>query len=499
MKHRLILCWSLMNNLLKKNSHLVLIALILGISIFFRFYNLSSLFNFSLDEEVIAFHVGRISTGQHFPAIGVNAAGTGLYLGPLYFYAAAPFFVLMQNQAIAGAVFASALGVVTTTTLYWLGVTLFSRRVGVILSLLHATSLPLALFERKFFNPTPMTLVIALIFATLYKLSQKDSKSNKSSRVKYTILLGGLLGLLFHINLSLLWLIPFVFFWLTFKTRVTRTELGTLFLSILLLLVPLLVFELRHDWLQFRALGDLIQGVKNLESPEIPYYWGFPFTLPAKLLLMNVSSANISAELETCAQAIKNSFHWFGILVALISSVFAAKAFKNRSVQMLITSAFFGLASLVVYPGRVQEYYAFSLAVSSVGLVAYGLDALGKRTHFGVIVAVLSILVAANFWQLINLVHPFGLNAKLKVVQEITSQTTSRNYSLEETGESCSGYGLGYLLHTANHAPASSFADSIIGWLYAEHNKPIEGDFPVVQVMYNKASIKTNVVESKSF
>lgn len=490
-----------MNNLLKKNSHRVLFALVIGISFFFRFYNLSSLFNFSLDEEVIAFHVRRIATAQHFPAIGVNAAGTGLYLGPLYFYAAAPFFVLLNNQALAGAVFASTLGVATTVALYWMGLTLFSRRVGAIMSLLHATSLPLALFERKFFNPTPMTLVIALIFVALHKLSQKDLKSSKPFRVKYAILLGALLGLLFHINLSLLWLIPFVFVWLTFKAQVTRLEFCALYLSLFFLLAPLLVFELRHDWLQLRALGDLIQGAKNLESPEIPYYWGFPFTLPAKLLLMKLSSTNISAELETCAQAIKNSFHWFGIAVASISGVFAPKAFKHRSVQLLVTGALFGLASLLIYPGRVQEYYAFSLAVPALGLIAFGLDTLDKRTHVGVIIGVLSILVVANFWQLINLKHPYGLEAKNRATQEIISKTQSRNYTLDETGNSCSGYGLVYLLHTEDHAPALSFADPIIAWLYDEKNKPIEQEDIDVTARFesNKITIETNAAESRSF
>lgn len=490
-----------MKTSINKNKHLLVLGFIVSISFFFRFYNLSNLFNFSLDEEVIAFHVRRISTAEHFPLLGVNAAGTGLYLGPLYFYAAAPIFALFNNQALAGAVFASTLGVVTTVALYWMGVTLFSRRVGLIMSLLHATSLPLALFERKFFNPTPMTLVIALIFLVLHKLSQKDVKSIMPSRVKYAILLGALLGILFHINMSLLWLIPFVFVWLTFKAQVTRLEFCALFLSLFFLLAPLLVFELRHDWLQLRALGDLIQGAKNLESPEIPYYWGFPFTLPAKLLLMKLSSTNISAELETCAQAIKNSFHWFGITVALTSGVFAAKAFKHRSIQLLASGALFGLASLLLYPGRVQEYYAFSLVVPALGLVAFGLSEWGKNIHSSVTYVILTILVAANFWQFRNLKHPYSLEAKSKAVQEIIFKTQSRNYSFHEAGDSCSGFGLVYLLQNANHAPASSFADPIIAWLYDEKNIPIEQEDIDVTARFesNKITIETNAVKSKNF
>ncbi len=495
------LCWSLMNNFLKKNRHLGLLALVLGISFFFRFYNLSSLFNFSLDEEVIAFHVQRISTGKHFPAIGVNAAGTGLYLGPLYFYAAAPFFVLFNNQAVAGAVFASTFGLLTTYVMFWLGTTLFSKRVGLIMSLLHAASLPLALLERKFFNPTPMTFVIALIFMALHKLSQKELKSFKHSRLKYAVLIGTCLGLLFHINLSLLWLIPFVFIWLHFTTKLSVREWIGLVISMMLLLLSLFVFELRHDWLQVRAFEALVQGAKNLESPETPYYWGFPFTLPAKLLLMKLSSTNISAELATCAQALKNGFHWYGFAVALASSVFVAKAFRNRSIQLLVVGALFGLASLLLYPGRIQEYYAFSLVVPALGLIAFGLDALGKRIHFRVTIALLSVLFLANLWQLLFLKHPYGLQVKNKAVSQVIAQTNPRNYSLHETGDSCSGYGLIYLLHQADHAPASSYVDSIIGWLYDENNKPVDQGSARVTANFEaeKITIKTNEAESKSF
>jgi 4-amino-4-deoxy-L-arabinose transferase-like glycosyltransferase len=478
-----------------------MLALILGVSVFFRFYNLANLFNFSLDEEVIAFHVQRITTLKHFPLIGVNAAGTGLYLGPLYFYAAAPFFALLHNDALAGALFASSLGVVTTLVMYWLGVVIFSKRVGLILSLLHAASLSLSLFERKFFNPTPMTLVIALIFIALHKLTQKESKSMRSSQLKYAILLGGCLGLLFHINLSLLWLIPFAFFWLVTTSKLKKKEWFVLLLSLSLLLLPLFVFELRHDWLQTRALAALTQGARDLENPETPYYWGFPFTLGAKMLLMRVSNFTISDEMASCAQAVKNSFHWFGILVALASGAIAFKKPNNHSVKLVFTGMLFGLVSLLLYPGRVQEYYAFSLAVPMLGLIAHGVNELGKRTHAGVTIGVLGILVVANLWQLVNLKHPYSLEAKKQAAQVIISLTKAREYSFFESGNTCSGFGLVYILHQANHAPASSFADSILGWLYDKQSKPIEQAKTSVTASFDaqNISIKTNEAESKSF
>lgn len=490
-----------MKNLINKREHLLILGFIVSISFIFRFYNLSGLFNFSLDEEVIAFHVRRITTLQHFPLIGVNAAGTGLYLGPLYFYAAAPFFVLLHNQAMAGALFASTLGVATTLVMYWLGATIFSKRVGLILSLLHASSLPLASFERKFFNPTPMSLIIGLIYIALYKLSQKELKLKRYLRLKYVVVLGGSLGLLFHVNLSLLWLVPFVFVWLLSKAQVKKKEWIVLVVSILFFLLPLLLFELRHSWLQTHALMALLQGTKNLEPTEAPYYWGFPFTLPAKLLLMHVSSSNIASELATCALAVKNGFHWFGLAILLVSSVFVAQVYKKISVRLLTLGLLFGLASLLLYPGRVQEYYAFSLAVPALGLVAFGLDALGKRIHFGVTIAVLSILAVTNLWQLIHLRHPFNLQAKAQAMQEIIAKTDPRNYSLYEVGDSCSGYGLVYLLHQADHPPASAFSDPIISWLYEEKNKPSENVHVTVTADYahETITIKTTGAESRNF
>src|SRR3989337_808761 len=85
-----------------------LLLSILFLAVFFRFYHLSDWFSFGMDQEYEAFLVKNIVTGKHFPAIGVNAADTGLYLGPFFIYLAVIPYLLFQGNLLSFAFFSSA-------------------------------------------------------------------------------------------------------------------------------------------------------------------------------------------------------------------------------------------------------------------------------------------------------------------------------------------------------------------------------------------------------
>src|SRR4030042_6233902 len=84
------------------------------ISLFLRLYHLKQLFIFTMDEEYQAYLVKNIISGYHYPLIGVNVAGTGLYLGSFFTWLSVIPYYLTNLNPIGTAYFAALLGALTS-------------------------------------------------------------------------------------------------------------------------------------------------------------------------------------------------------------------------------------------------------------------------------------------------------------------------------------------------------------------------------------------------
>lgn len=461
---------------LPKNS---LLVLVLGISIFFRFYQLEKLFFFSLDEEVIALHIRQITTGYHFPAIGVNAADTGLYLGPIYFYAVAPLFYLFSSDPVAGALFSSSIGVMGTLAIYWLGSQIGGKRVGLMAALLHGSSLAVALFERKFFNPQPAILVTSLVLVSLLKI--KDDH-------RFVYLLAILLGLTLHLNLSLTIFIPLSLFWLwkqkvNFSKRIA-IKAGLLFC---VFLSPLFYFDVRHEFQITKAVVNLVSRKSSVKNePFTVKKLLFPITYLAKVGGVELSSSNILNEFETFAGAHKNSASILGWFLLAIS-LFAFNP-PTRKSKLLIASLAIGFVGLWFYPGRIQEYYATILIAPYLIILSVALDKLSQKVFFAT-PSLLLLLLIVSMNQLLSINNPHGLTIKKEITKKIIENTSSRQFSLERRGSDAYGYGFSYLLLIQNHPPASSFSDPIISWLFLPGEEPIKNYKEKINIDSNAEAI----------
>lgn len=386
---------------------LVLLA-ILVISAFFRFYKLTNLFFFSLDEEVIALNIRRITTGNHFPSIGVNAADTGLYVGPLYFYAAAPLFALLENQPIAGAIFSGIIGLGATLTLYLLGKEIGGPRLGGVLGFLHAASLPVVLFERKFFNPQPAILLVGLIFFSLLKVKRDH---------RYLHLLAMLLGLIIHLNLVLTVFIPVSFVWLWREKMKFKPLIWAKSLAIFLIfLTPLIFFDVRHQFQLTQAATNLLTPTAwRAKEPLTLQKLTFPLVYLAKLPAMKLDSPNIIQEFATCREITKNFPHILGWVFLILASYAVVETRNQTGTRLGLLSLAAGTASLWLYPGRIQEYYGVMLAVPYILLSALGLNRLLNRSLLAT-GSMLSLFFGLNLYQLFIIQNPHSLARKYDLV-----------------------------------------------------------------------------------
>jgi len=125
---------------------------------------------FMLDQARDATVALGIAQRRSFPLVGPEIAGGPAHLwGPLYFYLLAIPFAVSSNPAVAAA-FLSALNLIAVYLTYRLGLTFFSREVGLIAAALFAVYPAAVMNGRGLWNLPPLPLITMLFFWSLYRL-----------------------------------------------------------------------------------------------------------------------------------------------------------------------------------------------------------------------------------------------------------------------------------------------------------------------------------------
>jgi hypothetical protein len=205
-----------------------------------------------------------ISTGQ-IPLVGIASSHPWLHQGPLWTYLLIPFLWIFNFDPVSGAYLTITLGVLSVMAIYVVGSMLFSKRAGLIASLLYATS-PLAVYYMRFpYHTSPMPLFVIILIFPLYKIIKEE--------LSYVPLAIFLLAILynFEIATSVLWGIPVLLLIYCYsrnrKSLIKFLNKKNIFFSILSLIVPLvpiILYDVKNGfpqtlkfaaWIFYRAIS----------------------------------------------------------------------------------------------------------------------------------------------------------------------------------------------------------------------------------------------------
>jgi len=233
-----------------------LAVLIIIIGIFLRFYRLPDFATFLSDQGRDAIIIKRIVTYEHWPAIGAPSSVGQIYLGPFYYYLMAPFLALFQLQPVGlafGSAIISILGLIVT---YYLINKTINKNVAIWFLLLATFSQVNIQAARFSWNPNPLPI---FSFITIYFLYQWV----KTGRFIFAFLFGALFACLFQLHhLSALMIFTFipilVFQFFTGKNRISSFISWIYsFLGFVLISLPLIIFDFRHNLLNLNNLIKL--------------------------------------------------------------------------------------------------------------------------------------------------------------------------------------------------------------------------------------------------
>lgn len=196
-----------------------------------------------------------------------SGAIDGIFHGPLWFYINLPIFIIGKGNPITIGWFWFILSVVFLYITFWITKKLFDERVALFSTmLLSANSIvnP-SIGLRNFYNPYGAVFITPIFFFLLYKYI---------STMQYKYLIFCFLSLGFIIQFQMAFGVPVLItmLWYLFYFLIKNKKTHHFF-SLLILLIPLssfILFDIKHDWLQLKALVNYLGKTDNFYS-NIPH------------------------------------------------------------------------------------------------------------------------------------------------------------------------------------------------------------------------------------
>jgi len=242
---------------MKKHLRYLLIFSILALGIFFEVINRRA-FNYAHDNDLASWIVKDILVNRHLRLVGQQTSVTGVFIGPLFYYLQIPFYVLGRGDPVYIPFLTAILGTFTVFSFYYVFGKIFNRKVGIIGSLIYAVSQMIVFCDREVVPTMPVMLWTVWYLFDLYLIYKGDQKNG-------FMLFAVLVALVWHINLALYIITPLALLsWLLSKKKM---EWKCLFRGVLVLLVlnlPLIIFEARHNFQQTNAVITSLTTDRNL-------------------------------------------------------------------------------------------------------------------------------------------------------------------------------------------------------------------------------------------
>lgn len=461
----------------KKGWLLLLILLLAGV---FRFFNLQNWLYFGMDQEYQALIVRNIVSGAHFPLIGVNAADTGLYLGPFFSYFAAIPYALAGGNPIGWGITASLIGILVCYLIFKISKIMFSERVGYFASLIAACSFLFSFYDRKFWNPSLIPLFSLLIGYLIYRIFHRSYRS--------AVALALVFGLAVQCHLSILIFVPFILITILINRKhFTRKIILWSLAVILLTQLPLILFEFRHDFTNSRALVNLLSASQtNGTTSSIIERNGIFFSMLGRFVWVP-SAPDLFLEFSQCSgmTILRRSAYPEGIVLMFVGIVTFIWWCRNQdcgrlgklsfwrhlqSPSFLIVSLF-ALTFLMIqlYPRGFYEYYLLFLFPWLAIALGVSADFFWRMKHGNLpVIAFFFLYIVFNFLTLVTSSSTFAYRDKIRTLGFVKEQLAGKPYSLEAVGECPRFGGYRFLFDRFVGGPVKSYMDSYFFWLYGK-------------------------------
>lgn len=384
---------------------LLLLILTLALAASLRFYRIDAYMTFLGDEGRDALIMKRMLDGD-LPLIGPPTSVGNIYLGPLYYYMMFVPMALTGLNPVSAAAMNALIGVLTVWLIYYLGKIWFGRISGLVAAFLYAISPVTIIYSRSSWNPNPAPFFALLGIFSLYKL-------NKDGNFHWLIATGVSFAAALQMHYLAVILIPIgavlwvhaIWYRSLKKMRMKNLFSGTLLgiISFLAVMSPLFIFDLRHNFLNYRAITTLFSQSSAVNADIISNIVRIPSLYSYNLIGRYMTGENYFLQV---------------ILSVLIVMPFVKKTF-NWPIVALGVWLIIGLFGISFYQQSVYDHYLGFL--NPAPFLLFGSLATLKLGFRKLVYVVLLVLIIALSW--VNLQKNPQLNPpnnQLKRTQDVT-------------------------------------------------------------------------------
>lgn len=231
---------------------IIVLVLILILATYLRAYRLPEYMTFLGDEGRDALVIRNILVNGDIPFIGAPTSVGNMYLGPLYYYMMAISMAIFWLDPVAAAGMNVVIGLATIWLLYYMAKRWFGVVPALTTAFLYSVSPITIFYSRSSWNPNPAPFFVLLAVLGL-------DNTYRSKNGWWLVLTGASFAALLQMHYLALIMTPILgvlWLYLLLKEKIRQFWIGTLLglVAFILLMSPLVLFDLKHNYMNYRAI-----------------------------------------------------------------------------------------------------------------------------------------------------------------------------------------------------------------------------------------------------
>jgi len=418
-----------MSRFVRLNKTFILLITILIVGFYLRVFRATELMGFGHDSDVISWIVKDIVVNKHFRLVGQEISFQGIFIGPFYYYLLVPFYLLFGMNPVGGVYLSALLGVFNIWSFYYVFSKIFDKKAGFLAALFYSISFVAVTNDRGMIPTTPI-IVWSLWYFYATDLFLKGFQKRSF------VIFGILIGLIWHINVVLVLMLPSIIFvkFLSKHKLDLRAALYGL-VSLFLISLPFLAFELRHKFPQLRSLANIFNassssGLQLLDRTQI---------------VLGLAAESVTG--LVFEPIVKNNYllpvALFLVFVILVKN----KLLTLKQALILLTWPLIILVFFSIYPVVLIEYYLNGMMIFWIVIIIIAVNYLLSSKRFWIVgVLLLIAFVISNISRVAALKsNKIGYVERRAVARYIKDDARKQNYPCVAVSHmSAPGYDLGY-------------------------------------------------------
>lgn len=383
--------FSKIQRFLIQRPELSLVIIFTVIGAFLRLYNIQGTLQFLGDQGRDALIARAILIDKDPVLIGPVTSVGNMYLGPLYYYFMVPFLALTYPSPMGPVYAVAIIGILTIPAIYFLGRELVGRKAAMFAAVLYSVTWTYIETTRFSWNPNPAPLVSLVLVWAIHRAWTKSAKYWMVVSLTFSLLLQlHYLTLLAGAAAGTIWLADGLqTFFMRKKDRKKFIISSTIsFIIFGIFLIPLIVFDLRHQFLNLRAFQNLLFGQEDQIRTS--------GQLLATILETHGRSLQIFFETTIGQNRLLNTVLLAGLAAIVVRLWLTAKKYRS-GIGVLATYVVVGIVGTAMYRSTVFDHYIAYLFPVAALFLGLGLSLFSKsRIGFLLAMFLVGSYVAVN-------------------------------------------------------------------------------------------------------